>query len=143
MRRRQAVSLTLLALGLLLSSNACQSPRLMTPLATPPPSAGTGAKAPVRIQVMSNGWHSDIVLARSAALARAVPEIADFPQALHFSFGWGDAAYYQAPDPGLVMGLGAAFVPTPAVVHMVALRRHPATPYVKELLRRGLGEAIP
>ena len=124
MRKRQAVSLTLLALGLLLSSNACQSPRLKTPLATPPQSAGAGA--PVRIQVMSNGWHTDIVLARNAALARAVPEIADFPQALHFSFGWGDAAFYQAPDPGLLMGFGAVFVPTPAVVHLVALRRHPA-----------------
>ena len=125
MRRRQPISSALLALGLLLSGNACQSLHSKTPLAVSPAPPAARTEAPVRIQVTSNGWHTDIVLARSAALTRAVPEVADFPRSAYFSFGWGDAAFYQTPDPGALTTLRAAMAPTPAVVHLVGLRRQP------------------
>ena len=55
-----------------------------------------------------------------------MPETADFPEARFFEFGWGDAAYYPAREATLGMALSAALVPTPAVVHVVGLDRHPA-----------------
>lgn len=142
MSKRLAVFSNLLALGLLLSSAACQSPPPTTPLAAPLTTTPATRALLSRISVMSNGWHTDLVLPRSAALARAVPEVADFPQALFFSFGWGDAEFYRAPDPGLLATLGAAIAPTPAVVHLVGLRRHPAKAFPSaEVLDLQVGKA--
>jgi hypothetical protein len=35
-------------------------------------------------------------------------------------FGWGDAAYYQAPDPSLGVTIAAVFWPTPTVMEVIA-----------------------
>lgn len=42
-----------------------------------------------------------------------------FPQARYLEFGWGDAAYYQAPDPSLGVTIAAVFWPTPTVMEVV------------------------
>lgn len=75
--------------------------------------------------VTSNGWHSGIAIARADLPENAIPETEDFPHALYFEFGWGDAEYYPSPKPTFGMALTAAF-PGPAVVHLSGLPAHPA-----------------
>jgi uncharacterized protein (TIGR02117 family) len=75
--------------------------------------------------VTSNGWHSGIVIARSDALLAAIPEAADFPNAVYLEFGWGDAEYYPSPRPSFGLALRAA-LPGPAVMHVSGLSDHPA-----------------
>lgn len=76
------------------------------------------------VLVTSNGWHSAIGVARADLPAEAIPETADFPEATWFEFGWGDAVYYPASDPGVRDALAAAF-PGRAVVHLAGLPDHP------------------
>ena len=42
-----------------------------------------------------------------------------FPQARYLEFGWGDAAYYQAPDQSFGVTIAAVFWPTPTVMEVV------------------------
>lgn len=80
-----------------------------------------GPKSQV-ISVLSNGWHTAIILpgpkVRETGL---LPESADFPEAAFLEFGWGDEVYYPAKDPTFEMAWSAAMTPTPAVMH-VAVR---------------------
>jgi len=109
------------ALMLILSLAACNTTQ--EPLPDPPRGAEPDETT---VFVTSNGWHSGIVVARADMPTDLLPETADFPEARYFEFGWGDAAYYPARETTLGMTLSAAFVPTPAVVHVVGLDRHPA-----------------
>ena len=77
------------------------------------------------VLVTSNGWHTDIAIARADIPADRIPEAADFPDAAYLHFGWGDAEFYQSRDPGLGTAVGAAF-PGPAVVHLAGLARRPS-----------------
>ncbi|MCL5779127.1 DUF2459 domain-containing protein [Limibaculum sp. FT325] len=80
------------------------------------------------VLVVSDGWHSGIVIPRGAILATGLmPEAEDFPGSAHLTFGWGDRAYYPAPVATVGLALDAAFLPTPAVMH-VAARAHPPDP---------------
>ncbi len=79
------------------------------------------------IHVVSNGWHTAIVLARSDLPAGKISEIRDFPRAEFFEFSWGDAKYFPAPKKGLGMIINALFTPTPSVVHVAGLPAHPRT----------------
>lgn len=72
------------------------------------------------VVVVSNGWHTGIVLVRDDVPRAEIPETDDFPAATYFEFGWGDAEYYPAREPSFAMALRAA-TPGPAVVHLVAL----------------------
>jgi len=107
---------------------------VVTACAAPP-----GAPKPSRTQpgpgtvifVTSNGWHSGIVLAKADLPSGRLPETADFPDARFLEFGWGDAVYYPAKQPTISMTLGAALVPTPAVVHVAGLWAEPARVYPK------------
>ena len=83
------------------------------------------ASAAHRVWVVSNGWHSGIVLARADMPEAMIPEIADFPHARFFEFGWGDAEFYPAREGGTWLALRAAF-PGPAVLHLAGLPDHPA-----------------
>ncbi len=77
------------------------------------------------IYVVSNGWHTGLIVARADIAAGRVPETSDFPDALYLEFGWGDREYYPNPRPTLGMALGALFVPSPAVIHMAGLASAP------------------
>lgn len=78
------------------------------------------------VHVVSNGWHTAIVVPASAFVATGtLPEIADFSGAAFLEFSWGDRTYYPAKKKTLSMTLIAALVPTPAVMHMAA---HQAPP---------------
>jgi len=47
------------------------------------------------IRVVSNGWHTAIVVARADLVATGLlPETDDFPDAAFVEFGWGDRVYY-------------------------------------------------
>lgn len=89
------------------------------------PTRGFASNARYRVWVVSNGWHSGIVLARTDVPESVIPEIADFAQARFFEFGWGDAEFYPAREAGAWLALRAAF-PGPAVMHVAGLSDHPA-----------------
>jgi len=107
-----------LALLLVLGLGGCGGP------AAPPAGAPDKGPADHVVYVVSNGWHSGIVVPRSA-LGEFVPEAADFPEAAWLEFGWGDREYYPAENPGAGLALSAVLVPTPAVVHLVGLDTPP------------------
>lgn len=78
------------------------------------------------IRIVSNGWHTAIVIPRAEIVTPEVlPEADDFPDAAFLEFGWGDRDYYPAKRKTLGLTLGAAFLDTPAVMHMAGLARPP------------------
>lgn len=72
------------------------------------------------------GWHVGLAFPVEHVDPAAFPEVADFPDARWIEVGWGDAAFYRDPDPDLGTTLKAALVPTPAVLHLVAMPAEPA-----------------
>lgn len=91
------------------------------------------------IYIVSNGWHTSIVIPRDALPPGAIPEAQDFPQAAYLEFGWGDREYYPSPDPSLIMALAAALTPTPAVMHIAGRALAPSQG--GEVLAMGLSVA--
>ena len=86
--------------------------------APPPPPADDGPR-PHLVRVISNGWHTALVVPGPALAATGLlPEAADFPAAAFLEFGWGDRTYYPAKEKTLGMTLAAGLAPTPAVMHM-------------------------
>lgn len=88
------------------------------------------------VWVMSNGWHSDIILRRGDIPPGLIPETADYAEARYFAFGWGDARYYPARTPTVETAIRALAAPTPAVMHLTAIPTTPETYYLEaEVLR--------
>lgn len=82
------------------------------------------------MRIVSNGWHTAIVVERAHLAATGLlPEADDFPDAAFLEFGWGDHVYYQAKNKTLGMTLDAALTATPAVMHMAGLVRPPELTY--------------
>lgn len=75
------------------------------------------------IYLVNIGWHVGIALAVDDALRRAMPEAAAFPRAAFIEFGWGDRDFYRAENPGNIMALKAALMPTEAVMHLYGFSR--------------------
>jgi len=75
---------------------------------------------PHSIYVVLQPWHAGIVVHAADVPANAWLARRDFPDAAYLEVGWGDRAYYQAPDPGLWLGLQALFWLTPGVLHIAA-----------------------
>ena len=111
--RRAALLLLLLALVVLASGCAAQS----NPGAAP---AADAQAATHRVHVVRHGWHSGIVVRGTDVPEHAWPARREFVGADHLEVGWGNRAYYQAPDPSLWLGLRALLWPTSSVLHMVA-----------------------
>ena len=95
------------------------------PVSSPPAETRADTRT---LHVVSNGWHTGIVIARSDLAAGQVPEVADVPDAAYLEFGWGDRDYYPAPRPTTGMALSAALAPTPSVVHLTGRDHPPAVP---------------
>lgn len=92
---------------------------------TPLPPAEDGPRIHA-VRVLSNGWHTAIVVPRPPlATTGLLPEADDFPDAGFLEFGWGDRVYYPARKKTLGMALAAALSATPAVMHMAGLARAP------------------
>ena len=105
-----------------------------------PPDAG-GPRDHV-VHVMSNGWHTAIIVPRHEVSATGLlPEAADFPQADFLEFGWGDRAYYPADETTLGLTLRAALVPTPSVMHVAGRARVPEPREGREVVPVRLTEA--
>ena len=76
--------------------------------------------------VLSNGWHTAIIVPRADVVATGLlPEVSDFPRAAFLEFGWGDREYYPASETTLGMTLRAALIPTPSVMHVAGRSRLP------------------
>ena len=73
-----------------------------------------------RVHVVRHGWHSGIVVRAADVPEHAWPARREFIGAEHLEVGWGDRAYYPAPDPSVWLGLRALLWPTAGVLHMVA-----------------------
>ena len=112
--RLAALLLLMLALVVLVPGCAAQS----NPGALP----AADAQATMRIHIVRHGWHSGIVVRAVDVPEHAWPARREFIGAEHLEVGWGDRAYYPAPDPSLWLGLRALLWPTAGVLHMVAFR---------------------
>ncbi|MPY69007.1 MAG: DUF2459 domain-containing protein [Alphaproteobacteria bacterium] len=117
--RRQAPSRTLLGLACAAALAGCAPAGRLE--AGPP----SGAALTETVRVFKGGWHTGFILARRDLTPERIPEIADFPEATHIEFSWGDRDYYRDPEPGLGTTLSAALTPTPAVMHIVGYARPP------------------
>jgi uncharacterized protein (TIGR02117 family) len=71
--------------------------------------------------LVSHGWHTGIVVRRADIAAGMLPELADFPDAQYYEFGWGDRDFYQSPEFSLGTALRAGMTPTQSVLHVVGL----------------------
>ena len=71
------------------------------------------------VYVVRRAHHSGIAVATADWPNRDWSVLTSFPQARYLEFGWGDAAYYQAPDPTLGQTIAAVFWPTPTVMEVV------------------------
>ena len=76
---------------------------------------------PVRIHVVTNGWHAGLVLP-AAGLDEQVPALrARFPAASHYEIGWGDVGFYQATEITVRLVFEALFASRGAVLHVVGV----------------------
>lgn len=80
------------------------------------------------VMVVSNGWHTAIIVPRAALDATGLlPEAEDFPAAAFLEFGWGDRIYFPAARKTLGMTFDAAMTPTPAIMHVAGRAQAPVS----------------
>ena len=105
-RRRRAGSLLMVLLVVPLAACAGRLPT----------SAPRDAGPEQRVHVVSNGWHSTLVLERAQVLSSAEPP--DFAGSRYVELGWGDGAAYTAPRMTSGLGLRAAFGSTSSALYV-------------------------
>lgn len=75
--------------------------------------------------ITSHGWHTGVVVNSREARPMLRALGGGYPRAKYLEFGWGDAAYYQAPKGTSGLALQAVLWPTPTVMHVASLSRTP------------------
>jgi uncharacterized protein (TIGR02117 family) len=132
--RRRRLRRAIVGVALFAVLGACTAP-------LPPPDLSAERPLSYRsVYVVRRGWHADIVVDRSALLARGrIPEAAHFPDSALLEFGWGDRAYFMAAEPTAWLAARAVLTTTPSVLHVNPLQRPPAAPAV-EVVRLDLSE---
>lgn len=70
------------------------------------------------IYIVEMDWHAEIAFRRGDIPGEIWPEISEFPRAGFLQVGWGDSAYFQTRDPGILLTLQAGVLPTPSVLHV-------------------------
>ncbi|HET9446435.1 MAG TPA: DUF2459 domain-containing protein [Steroidobacteraceae bacterium] len=81
--------------------------------------AASGAERSRVVYIVRRAHHTGVAIAVADWPNRDWSVLPTFPQARYLEFGWGDAAYYQEPDPTLSMTIAAVFWPTPTVMEVV------------------------
>lgn len=81
------------------------------------------------IYVMSHGWHTSVVFDRSEARPYLPVLDREFPNARFLEAGWGDQEFYRAKGMNTGLALGAIFLPTDSVLHIVAMHSRPQQYY--------------
>ena len=114
-RRRRLAALLLLLLALVVLASGCAAQS--NPGALP---AADAQDTTHQVHVVRHGGHSGIVVRAADVPLQAWPARREFADAEYLEVGWGDRAYYQAPDPSLWLGLRALLWPTAGVLHVVA-----------------------
>ncbi len=77
-----------------------------------------------RIYVVKHGWHTGIIIKRSAvdSLLPALTQM--FPEAHYLDISWGDKKYFMAPDDNIWLGIRAALFPTKSVIRVLPFSEH-------------------
>ncbi len=83
------------------------------------------------VWLVRHGWHAGVTLRLSDLNDFRWPGRETRAGARYVEVGWGDAAYYTDPSPGLWALLRAGLWPTPSVLHVTALP-HPPDVYFPE-----------
>jgi uncharacterized protein (TIGR02117 family) len=78
---------------------------------------------PVRIYVVSHGWHVGIVLPSNEIFRENMPPNYHGLEYRFNEFGWGDRAYYMTEKPGVWLTMKGAFWPTLSVIHAAGFDR--------------------
>lgn len=81
------------------------------------------------VWLVQHGWHTRVAVQTRDVDPAVWPESEEWGDAAYLEVGWGDAAFYPAEDPGILLALNAALRPTPAVLHVRALDRPPREAY--------------
>lgn len=87
-----------------------------------PPAPGERTKP---VWLVQHGWHTRLVVRDADVDPGMWPERTALGEAAYREVGWGDAAFYPAANPGVLMALNAALLPTPAVLYVGGLDRPP------------------
>jgi len=92
------------------------------------PLAGCAGRAPVgdlagnrptrSVYVVSNGWHSSLVIEQADISAAVWPEQLDFADSRYLELGWGDQTAYMADRLTTRLGLRAAFASTASALQV-------------------------
>ena len=75
--------------------------------------------------VVRHHWHAGIVVDAALAVEHLPPLPPSLQDARWLEMGWGDATFYQADQTDSGMALQALLLPTPSVMHVVAMDRSP------------------
>jgi uncharacterized protein (TIGR02117 family) len=113
---KNPVKIILILLTVITVVSACNRP--VSDLFPPDPEL-----RPVRIYVVSHGWHVGIVLPTNEIFKDNMPANYHGLKYRYNEFGWGDRAYYMTENPGVWLTLKGAFWPTRSVVHAAAFDR--------------------
>ncbi len=122
-RRRHAGRWTLIALGLVIG-NSLFAAGCSTHATTD--RSGAHEETLRQYYVVKHGWHVGLVVAHGDLANRITALAEDFPGVRYLEIGWGDARYYQTPDPSMALALRAALWPTDSVLHVVGFSGSPA-----------------
>ncbi|MDX1565234.1 MAG: DUF2459 domain-containing protein [Phycisphaeraceae bacterium] len=77
------------------------------------------------VYVVRHHWHAGIVVDADLAGEHLPPLPPSLHGARYLELGWGDATFYPADQTNSGMALQALLLPTPSVMHVVALDRDP------------------
>jgi uncharacterized protein (TIGR02117 family) len=79
--------------------------------------------------IVHDSWHAAIVLRYKDLTIETLPELDAFPGARFVEFSWGDRDYFPDPNPGISLGLKAAFWSSGSVLHVVGFTENLETFY--------------